>query len=68
LANSATVGLINQSGARLRRVRPRVRAFHRSSIELPHNDETRYVTWENFLTVGTVGTGKIFFTENNKKK
>jgi hypothetical protein len=35
LANSATVGLINQSGARLRRVRPRVRAFHRSSIEMP---------------------------------
>jgi hypothetical protein len=34
LANSAAVGLINRSGARLYRVRPRARAFHRSSIEL----------------------------------
>jgi hypothetical protein len=35
LANSAAVGLINRSGARLRQVRPRARAYHRSSIGLP---------------------------------
>jgi hypothetical protein len=35
LANSTAVGLINRSGTRLRRVRPRARAFHRSSIGLP---------------------------------
>jgi hypothetical protein len=35
LANSATVGLINRSGARLRQVRPRARDYHRSSIGLP---------------------------------
>jgi hypothetical protein len=35
LANSATVGLINRSGACLRQVRPRARAYHRSSIGLP---------------------------------
>jgi hypothetical protein len=35
LANSAAVGLINRSGARLCRVRPRARAFHHSSIGLP---------------------------------
>jgi hypothetical protein len=34
LANSAAVGLINRSGARLCRVRPRARAFHHSSIGL----------------------------------
>jgi hypothetical protein len=35
LANSAAVGLINQSDACLRQVRPRVHAYHRSSIALP---------------------------------
>jgi hypothetical protein len=35
LANSAAIGLINQSGAHLCRVRPRARAYHRSSIGLP---------------------------------
>jgi hypothetical protein len=35
LANSAAVGLINRSGARLRQVRPQGRAYHRSSIGLP---------------------------------
>jgi hypothetical protein len=30
----ATVGLINRSDARLRQVRPRARAYHRSSIGL----------------------------------
>jgi hypothetical protein len=34
LANSTAVGLINRSGARLRRVRPRAHVFHRSSIGL----------------------------------
>jgi hypothetical protein len=35
LANSVAVGLMNRSGARLRQVRPRARAYHRSSIGLP---------------------------------
>jgi hypothetical protein len=35
LANSAAISLINRSGARLRQVRPRARAYHRSSIGLP---------------------------------
>jgi hypothetical protein len=35
LANSAAIGLINRSSARLRQVRPRARAYHRSSIGLP---------------------------------
>jgi hypothetical protein len=35
LANSAAVGLINRSDARLRQVRPRARAYNRSSIGLP---------------------------------
>jgi hypothetical protein len=35
LANSAAVGLINRSDARLRQVHPRARAYHRSSIGLP---------------------------------
>jgi hypothetical protein len=35
LANSAAVGLINRSDACLRQVRPRARAYHRSSIGLP---------------------------------
>jgi hypothetical protein len=34
-ANSASVGLINRSDARFRQVRPRARAYHRSSIGLP---------------------------------
>jgi hypothetical protein len=35
LANSAAVGPINRSDARLRQVRPRARAYHRLSIGLP---------------------------------
>jgi hypothetical protein len=34
-AYSAAVGLINRSGEHLRQVRPRARAYHRSSIGLP---------------------------------
>jgi hypothetical protein len=35
LANSAAIGLINRSDARLCQVRPRACAYHRSSIGLP---------------------------------
>jgi hypothetical protein len=35
LANSTAVGLINRFDACLRQVRPRARAYHRSSIGLP---------------------------------
>jgi hypothetical protein len=35
LVNSTAIGLINRSDACLRQVRPRARAYHRSSIGLP---------------------------------